>query len=332
MAPAQARFPTGETTFIPEEASRPAPIGSGHAGSDRFKRTAPVSDKVWATAGKPPSHRDLSALETAIRRELGTVAGDFAVAFRNLSQPEEAVFIRERESFHAASTMKTPVMMEVYQQAAAREVSLHDSVLVKNEFRSIVDGSPFHLNVSDDSEAQLYHLIGRKRTLGALVYDMITHSSNLATNLVIEKVDARRVTQTMRRLGAKDTRVLRGVEDNKAYEKGLNNTTTAYDLLLLYEKLARREVVHPRASDEMIQILLDQTDRSIIPARLPASVKVAHKTGNITGVHHDSGIVYLPDGKKYVLVLLSKNLRDFDQGTEALARVSELVYRFVAGE
>ena len=329
MAPAQAQFPTSETRSVPGEAPRPDPIGSRQPGS-----AAPVSDRIWAASQTAPgaNHRDLSALEAAVRQELGTVTGDFAVAFRNLSQPKEALFIRERELFHAASTMKTPVMIEVYQQAAAREMSLHDSVLVKNEFKSIVDGSPFSLNAADDSEAQLYHFIGRKKTLGALVYDMIIRSSNLATNLVIEKVDARRVTQTMRRLGARDTQVLRGVEDTKAYERGLNNTTTAYDLLLLYEKLARREVVHPRASDEMIGTLLDQTDRSIIPARLPASVKVAHKTGNITGVHHDSGIVYLPDGKKYVLVLLSKNLGDFDRGTEAMAKVSELVYRFVAAQ
>lgn len=251
------------------------------------------------------------------------------MAFKCLSKPDESLFILENESFHAASTMKTPVMIEVYKQASLGKLSLRDSIPVKNEFKSIVDGSSFSLNAADDSEQQLYAAIGKKKPLADLVYDMIIHSSNLATNLVIELVDARQVTRTMRQLGAKDTQVLRGVEDTKAYQKGLNNTTTAHDLLVIYEKLALGEAVSQRASDEMIQTLLDQTDRSIIPARLPASVKVAHKTGNITGVHHDSGIVYLPNGKKYVLVLLSKNLRDFDEGTSTLARVSELIYQYV---
>jgi beta-lactamase class A len=276
-----------------------------------------------------PKQTTLTALEAAIQQEFKQTAGDFALAFKCLSKPDEFLFIHENEAFHAASTMKTPVMIEVYKQASLGKLSLRDSVPVKNEFKSIVDGSPFNLNAADDSEQQLYAAIGQKKPLEDLVYDMIIHSSNLATNLVIELVDARRVTRTMRQLGAKDTQVLRGVEDTKAFQKGLNNTTTAHDLLVIYEKLALGEVVSQRASDEMIQTLLDQTDRSIIPARLPASVKVAHKTGSITGVHHDSGIVYLPNGKKYVLVLLSKNLRDFDEATSRLASVSELIYQYV---
>ncbi|HET7360990.1 MAG TPA: serine hydrolase, partial [Salinimicrobium sp.] len=83
------------------------------------------------------------------------------------------------------------------------------------------------------------------------------------------------------------------------------------------------------ASEQMIAILLNQTHNEIIPANLPKKVKVAHKTGSITGVHHDSGIVFLPDGRKYVLVLLSKNMEDFDKGTQMLARISKMVYDYV---
>ena len=97
--------------------------------------------------------------------------------------------------------------------------------------------------------------------------------------------------------------------------------------MVIFEKLAKGEVVSQEASQQMIDILLDQRFNDIIPAYLPKEVKVAHKTGSITGVHHDSGIVYLPDGRQYVLVLLSKNLPDFDKGTEVLARVSEKIYQ-----
>ena len=64
----------------------------------------------------------------------------------------------------------------------------------------------------------------------------------------------------------------------------------------------------------------------IIPAKLPKEIRVAHKTGSITGVQHDSGIVYLPDGRKYVLVLLSKKLKNADTGVKVLAEVSEMIY------
>lgn len=270
----------------------------------------------------------LAQLEAQIKTELAKTEGIFAVAFKDLSTGEE-ILISARDAFHAASTMKTPVLIELYKQASTGKFSMTDSILVKNEFKSIVDGSPFSLSTGDDSEGDLYHAIGTKRTIADLAYDMIIYSSNLATNILIELVDAKVVTQTMRTLGAPDINVLRGVEDSKAYEQGLSNSTTAYDLMVIYEKLAKGEVVNKAASDAMIATLFDQKFNEIIPAELPEEVKVAHKTGVITGVHHDSGIVFLPDGRKYVLVLLSRELGNFEEGTKKLAHVSKMIYDYV---
>lgn len=252
--------------------------------------------------------------------------GVFAVAFKDLATGEE-IFINEHEMFHAASTMKTPVMIEVYKQVAEGKFSLEDSLVLKNEFKSIVDGSAFSLSMEDDSEKDLYNHLGEKRSIGQLMYDMIIVSSNLATNLIIEKVDAKDVTATMRSIGANDIRILRGVEDGKAFEKGLNNKTSAYDLMLMFERIAKGEMVSKEASAEMIRILLDQKFNEIIPALLPKDVKVAHKTGSVSGVRHDSGIVMLPDGRKYVIVLLSKEMKDVEAGIKAMAVVSELLYQ-----
>ncbi len=267
-------------------------------------------------------------LKGIIEKELSQTAGTFAVAFKDLNTGYQ-LLIRADEVFHAASTMKTPVMIEVFKQASTGRFSLTDSILIKNEFRSIVDQSTFSLDSADDSEQTLYSLVGQKKPLNSLVYDMIIASSNLATNLVIELVDAKNVTETMRQFGAKDIEVLRGVEDMKAFRKGLNNTITAADLLIVFEKMANGETVNREASDAMIDILLDQRFNTIIPAELPSDVKVAHKTGTISGAHHDSGIVFLPDGRKYVLVLLSKDLEDTEAGTQALARVSGIIYNYV---
>jgi len=266
-----------------------------------------------------------------INEEFAGQSGTFAVAFKDLSTGE-TILINEKETFHAASTMKTPVMIEVYKQAAAGKFNLDDSITIKNQFKSIVDGSEFVLYPEDDSDKELYNQIGEKRTLRELVYDMIIVSSNLATNMIIELVDARNVTQTMRSLGAHDIQVLRGVEDSKAYERGLSNTTTAYDLMLIFSKIATGEAVSAEACNDMIATLLDQRFNNIIPAHLPAGVKVAHKTGEISGVRHDSGIVLLPDGRKYVLVLLSKNLQNVEAATKAMANVSEILYKYVTGK
>ncbi len=268
---------------------------------------------------------ELKELENQIVSELENEPGIFAVAFKDLTSDDE-LLINAHETFHAASTMKTPVLIEIYKQVSQGEIALTDSVLIKNEFESIVDGSVYSLSFSDDSEKELYGMLGTKRTISELAYDMIIVSSNLATNIIIELVDAKKVTQTMRELGAPDINVLRGVEDIKAFEQGMSNSTTAFDLMVIFEKMAQGEIVSEEASNAMIEILLDQRFNEIIPAHLPKEVKVAHKTGVISGVHHDSGIVLLPDGRKYVMVLLSKELENFDSGTATLARVSEMVY------
>jgi len=270
----------------------------------------------------------MRSLKENIQQELSKQEGTFAVAFKDLSTGKE-LLINDTVTFHAASTMKTPVLVEVYKQAAEGKFSLSDSLIVKNEFKSIVDGSLFSLDSTDDSETELYKHIGEKRTISYLLYQMIIVSSNFSTNLIMELVDAKNVSATMVQLGAKDIHVLRGVEDGKAFAKGLNNTITANGLMMLFEKMAKGETVNPAASQAMIDILLDQKFNEIIPARLPADVKVAHKTGSINGVQHDTGIVFLPHGKKYVLVLLSKNLKDEKGAIKAMANVSKLIYEFV---
>ena len=267
-------------------------------------------------------------LKKLITSEFSNQFGTFAVAFKDLTSGEE-VLINEHELFHAASTMKTPVMVEVYKQAAEGKFSLKDSILIKNQFKSIVDSSLYSLNVTDDSDTLIYNHIGEKRTVYDLMYDMIIISSNLATNLIIELVDAKNVTNTLRSIGANDIKVLRGVEDSKAFEAGVINQVTAYDLMLLFEKIDKEELVNSEASMAMMDILLNQKFNDIIPANLPKEVKVAHKTGWITGVHHDSGIVFLPDGRKYVLVMLSKDLKDEDGGVNTMATVSKMIYDHV---
>jgi beta-lactamase class A len=156
---------------------------------------------------------------------------------------------------------------------------------------------------------------------------MITISSNFATNILIEYIGANNVTKSMKEIGALNIDILRGVEDIKAFELGLNNTTSAKDLLIIYEGLAKGKIINNESSAIMIDILKDQKYDDIIPRYLPKNIEVANKTGMITGVHHDSGIVFLKDGRKYVIVLLSKNMSDMERGTEMMARISELIYK-----
>lgn len=289
-----------------------------------------LSTVFFSGCSAPPADPP-AELEADIRRELSRSPGTFAVAFRDLEDTSRTLLINDTVMFHAASTMKTPVMIEVYKQAEQGRFALDDSLVIKNTFYSIVDSSEYSMEIGDDSEEKLYGRIGQKASIKDLVIDMITYSSNLATNIVIDLVDARKVTRTMRELGAPYIQVLRGVEDIKAYRQGLSNRTTAYDLMVIFEKLGRGKAVSEEASREMIDILLDQHFNDVIPARLPDEVQVAHKTGWITQVRHDSGLVMLPDGRKYVLVLLSKDWESDELATEVMANVSRMIYDFYVG-
>lgn len=272
--------------------------------------------------------KEATSLREDINEVFSTCGGNYALAFIDLSDGD-TLFINASKSFHAASTMKVPVMVEVFKKASSGIFNLEDSIDIINEFRSIVDGSPYQLSTDDDSDQDIYSKIGSRSTIIDLVYDMVTISSNLATNILIELVDAKHVTETMRGFGAKDIKVLRGVEDNLAYQQGLSNTTTAHDLAVIFQSIATDKAGTPDDCRSMIAILKEQKFNEIIPKLLPSDVEVAHKTGVITALHHDAGIVYLPDGRAYVLVLLSEQMEDFDRCTDMLAKVSALVYDYV---
>ena len=141
------------------------------------------------------------------------------VAFRDL-ETGETCLIRADEPIHPASTMKVPVMLEVYRQAAEGKFSLDDRVAIKNSFASLVDGSPFALDPKDDSEFTLYKRIGEEVTVRELVRMMITESSNVATNILVEKVSPASTTRFMKELGADGVKVLRGSRTTRPTRKG----------------------------------------------------------------------------------------------------------------
>jgi beta-lactamase class A len=263
-------------------------------------------------------------LQADVKAAIAESGAEVAVAFRTLDGSMELLIDAGRR-FHAASTMKVPVMIELFRQAAEGTVSLDDALRIRNEFRSIVDGSPYSLSVGDDSDKAVYAAVGRTLTLRELCEAMITVSSNLAANLLIDKLGVEHIRRTVSRLGADGMQLLRGVEDTKAFQKGLNNSTDARGLLVLLEKLARAEAVNAAADKEMIEILMRQTFRDAIPAGLPAATPVAHKTGTITRIHHDAAIVY--GTRPYVLVLLVRGIEDQKKSAALMAALSRRVYQ-----
>lgn len=271
--------------------------------------------------------QSLKNLSLTVEKEFRLLKGTFALSFLNISVPEDVLFFNADTVFHAASTMKTPVMVQVMSDVSDGKMSLEDTVLVKNEFKSIVDGSSYSMDIGDDSGEGLYKFIGKYTTVRELVLQMITVSSNLATNILIDIIDARRVMGTLNELGVRGVTVLRGVEDGLAFNAGLNNTVTANGLAELFRQIYIRKFPDEPRYDEMISILRQQKFNDLIPRNLPEDVVVAHKTGSITGVMHDSGLIFLPDGRVYVLVILGKGIDNVPEAKKMYGRVSEAVYK-----
>ena len=262
------------------------------------------------------------SIRARISAESGAVVG---VSYRDL-ETGQSVDIAADTVFHAASTMKVPVMIEVLKRAQAGAFNLDQEILLVNQFASLADGSPFSLNAADDGDSVLYGKIGERVTIRELLTRMITRSSNLATNQLIELVGPANVTATARSLGARNVSVLRGVEDQKAFDRGMINTTTSADLAVLLSAIENGEVLSASSSSAMRDILLAQEFNEKIPAGLPPGTKVAHKTGEITAVSHDAAVVY-PNGRKpYVLVVLTKGIRDSKASSKLIADISRLVW------
>jgi beta-lactamase class A len=229
--------------------------------------------------------------------------------------------------FHAASTMKIPVMIQLFRDRDAGRLALDDSITVTNTFRSIVDSSPYQLSPSDDSDSTLYKRVGNRASIRELIELMETVSSNLATNLLIARVGATRANATAHTLGADSILVLRGVEDGKAYRAGLNNTTTARDLGMLLAAIANGTAASRASSADMLAILGRQQFNEGIPAGLPAGTRVYHKTGWIGQVvYHDAALVE-PSGKgRYVLVVLTAGIQKDDDAYALVRDISRMVF------
>jgi len=249
--------------------------------------------------------------------------------YRSLTRPD-SLLLDANVRFHAASTMKLPVMIQIFRDADAGLLRLDDSLPVHVSFPSLVDGSPFAVDKADDSDSTLYGRVGRPASVRELLELMITRSSNLATNILIERVGAARAQASARALGAWSIRVLRGVEDGKAYRAGLNNTTTARDLGVLLAAIAQDRAASPASCREMLRILGAQEFNEGIPVGLPPGTRVAHKTGWIGEVvYHDAAIVYPAARSPYVLVVLTGGIKEDSVAHNLVADLSRLVYERV---
>lgn len=233
---------------------------------------------------------------------------------------------RGEQWMHAASTIKVAILIALYEAVAEGRFPLEARLHVRNRFLSAVDGTPFRVSSERDANAEVQAAIGKSMRLRELALHMISTSSNLATNLLLDLVGVEYARKVLRNLGVRGVDLRRGVEDERAHEAGINNQVTALGLVHLFRLILNDEIFTPEASQDMIDILLQQEFRSGIPAGLPGEARVAHKTGEISTVAHDSGIIFLPGRKPYILSVLTEWDQSAAGRKDTVAAVSRLVY------
>jgi beta-lactamase class A len=234
--------------------------------------------------------------------------------------------------FHAASTIKVPILVGVYGAIHRGELRPYSRLHVRNLFHSVVDGVPFQITSGRDANSEVHQNIGKTMLIRDLARHMIATSSNLATNLLLDYLGVDAVRAELESLGfAEGIDLRRGVEDERAYERGINNRVTANGLTRLLAAMAAGRLFTPELSAQIVEILHGQEFNSGIPAQLPKEARVAHKTGEISTIAHDAGIVYLPGRQPYVLTVLSEWEPDVGRRQPAIASVSFAAYELVTG-
>ena len=289
----------------------------------RLRRTPSKS----SAAPAPAASRSLAPLERSLYNGIVRIKKThrlerLAVSFYDSETTLQWSFNADT-LFHAASTIKIAVLIAVYAQVSRGELTTDAPVHVRNRFTS-VDGSPFVVPCGA-MDAEVEKRIGRTMTVYELAYEMITKSSNLATNLLIDVVGTDAIRRCLDELRVDGVVLKRGVCDEAAFQAGVNNLVTANGVLRMLRMIADGRAYSPEVCAQMLEILLDTKARSGIPAGVPGDASVAHKTGTISTVHHDAGVVYIGNRRPYFLVILTQFPADVGR-TTAVAEASRFVF------
>jgi beta-lactamase class A len=231
--------------------------------------------------------------------------------------------------FHAASVIKVAILLALLKNADDNTLRLDDPLHVRNRFVSMADGSIYRIDRSRDGDAECHRRIGRTMHLLELARAMIVRSSNLATNLLLDLLGVANVRRVLSDAGIQGVRLVRGVEDNAAFERGLNNEMTPHGALQIFRMMSESDFLREDSRNLMREILLAQEFNSMIPAGLPNGFKVAHKTGEISTHSHDAGVVYPPGRKPYIVSIFTESDPALDQRAKAIAKMSAQIHHFL---
>ena len=241
-----------------------------------------------------------------------------------ISFPEQAQLLTHQAEhrFPAASTIKLPIVVELYRQAVEEGLDLLAVQSVDEACR--VNGSGILTSLSPKVQM----------TYADLAVLSMTLSDNTATNLLLRAVSPAQVNQTMARLGLQETQLfLDRIDPDRLERPESLALTTAHDMSLLLLQLATKQILTPDACDEILGMMKRGINKFRIGGELPLrpDIRVHHKTGTLPGVCNDVGIVYFAQGG-YVICALNKDLDVIDdprkpnEADQTIAQISRWAF------
>lgn len=257
----------------------------------------------------------MEALQKKIEQCLAPYTGNWGILIKNMKTGASLSLAPDR-IFPSASMIKVPIMFEIMRQAAAGTLSLDDTLVVSGKNR--VGGAGILHELRPDITM----------TIRELVTLMIIISDNTATNLLIDLVGMEAVNRTSANLGLRSTVLRRHMMDFSAAQDGNENETTAADMALIFEVIYQGRGLPQNYADLMLNILKRQQVRDKLPFYLPEKLAIANKTGTLSGIEHDAGILYLP-GAPYIISIMTGNLAANYEGILLTASIGKIIYEHV---
>jgi beta-lactamase class A len=237
--------------------------------------------------------------------------------------------------FHAASTIKVAILASLYPTLSTRGLTPRHRLPIRNQFVSVVDGAAYSVMATRDTDAGIHAAVDQTMSISELAHRMIAISSNLATNLLLEFIGTEHTRRRLAEAGVTGVELVRGVEDDRAFDAGISNRVTANGLVTLLRAIVEGRFGSQEDTQAMIAILCAQTFSRGLPAGLPppvrASARIAHKTGEISTATHDAGIVFLEGRAPYVLAVLTGASGSGEERYAPIAQVSDAVFEAVSG-
>jgi len=250
-------------------------------------------------------------IKDIVIKEINSVDEEVSIIIKDLTNDQWLLKYNENRVFPSASLIKIPIMIEALERVEKGELSLDKKIKIKAIDR---------VDYSIISELTL-----KEYTLIDLITLMIILSDNTATNVLIDLLGYEKINETVKKLNCNNTILKRKMMDFTAAKEGRENLTSPMDMALFMEKIYNKSFISPKICDIMIDILTRQKHRDMLPRYILDEVKIANKTGELSGINHDIGIFYL-ENINYLIGIFTTKGKDDLVGKRTIGRISKLVY------